>query len=146
MYHYTDCGLRNVWLKNGYKNWETPYGKGTSISDLDGLHKAIGLHIVRYKHRLSGAEIRFLRGELDLSQRDLASILGVSENSVRAWENSRSRITRPAERLLRALYKEHVSGDGTVRDLIERISQINRDIHLDKLELENTNGQWREAA
>ena len=27
MYHYTDGGLRNVWLANGYEIKKTPYGE-----------------------------------------------------------------------------------------------------------------------
>ena len=90
MYHYTGCGLRNIWLKNGYEHWNTPYGKGVAIADLEGLHRAIGLALVQHKPRLSGAEVRFLRSELDFSQSDLAKVLGVGETSVRGWEKHRT--------------------------------------------------------
>jgi hypothetical protein len=36
MYHYTESGLDNVWLANGYTVIETPYGKGVSVRDADG--------------------------------------------------------------------------------------------------------------
>lgn len=36
MLHYTGCGLRAVWLKNGYTVNDTPYGQATAIHN----HKA----------------------------------------------------------------------------------------------------------
>ena len=32
MYHYTDGGLRNVWLANGYEIKKTPYGEGVAFT------------------------------------------------------------------------------------------------------------------
>ena len=146
MLHYTGCGLRNVWLRNGFTVRETPYGKAVAIHDVEGLHRAIGLYLVDNKPRLSGAEIRFLRKELDLSQKNLAYLLGVSEVTLRGWERNRTRITRPAERLLRTLYREHAAGDGKLRKLIERIAELNRDIHWKRLELQETPRGWRAKA
>ena len=37
MYHYTDGGLRNVWLANGYAIKKTPFGEGVAFHNLDGL-------------------------------------------------------------------------------------------------------------
>ena len=146
MYHYTECGLRNVWLRNGYEKKATKYGEAVAFQDIDGLHKAIGLHLVDRKPRLSASEIRFLRIELDLTQEDLGDILGVGVTTIRGWEKNRQRITRPAERLLRALYREHVSGDGRLRDVIDRIAQANRDTYNDKLTLEECDEGWCQAA
>ena len=146
MHHYTDCGLRNVYLNNGYQKIDTPYGKGLVIEDLDGLYRAIGLSLVNHKPRLSGSEVRYLRVGLNLSQYDLARILGVAETSVRGWENHRTKITKPTERLLRALYREHVAGDGSIRDMVEALNHLNQKAYERKLELETTNAGWREVA
>jgi len=36
MYHYTDGGLRNVWLANGHEIKNTPYGEGVvALDDMD---------------------------------------------------------------------------------------------------------------
>lgn len=88
-YHYTECGLNNIYLVNGYKFIETPRGKSVSINDIDGLHKAIGLLLVTSKKDLSGEEIRFLRLELLMSQNTLAKLLGVSEQAIRRWEKGK---------------------------------------------------------
>ncbi|SDY38666.1 DNA-binding transcriptional regulator [Nitrosomonas sp. Nm58] len=146
MLHYTSCGLQNIWLRNGYTTVKTAYGEATSIHDLDGLHKAIGLYLVNNKPRLTGAELRFLRKELDLSQSHLATMLGVSEPSIRGWENNRSKVSAPAEKILRAMYAAKVNGHRDINSLLERISQLNRDIHSVKIELEETKSGWKQAA
>lgn len=146
MYHYTSCGLRNIWLNNGYESKETSYGEGVAIHDVEGLHRAIGLNLILNKPQLSGTEVRFLRKELDMPQSQLASLLGVSENSIRGWENHRGRITKPAERVLRMLYQEYVTGNSSVRDLIEGLGQFNRDIYANGMKLEETKDGWATAA
>ena len=147
MFEYKSCGLPNVWLRNGYEVHETPYGSSVSIHNVEGLHRAIGLDLVNRKPQLSGDEVRFLRKELDMSQVLLAHLLGVGETSVRHWESGRQTITKPAERVLRLLYREHVTGDGEIRELVERVSELNREVYnLERLELEETGDGWRTAA
>ncbi len=79
-YHYTECGLDNVWLENGYEvETHKNYGDLVCISNPRGLHDAIGRLLVRLPRTLFGSEFRFLRTELDMSQRILAETLGVGE-------------------------------------------------------------------
>ena len=42
MYHYTESGLDNVYLVNGFEFIPSPSGKSVVIQDIDGLHNAIG--------------------------------------------------------------------------------------------------------
>ena len=77
-YHYTQCGLDNVWLTNGYEITETPYGKSLSIDDVEGLHTAITQALIDIARPLTGDELRFLRIHLDLSQK----ALGISVNQI----------------------------------------------------------------
>ena len=70
MLKYDDCGLRNVWLKNGFRYEEIEgHGKCLEIADISGLHLSIAHHLVNYRKRLSGAEIRFLRVEMGMAQK-----------------------------------------------------------------------------
>src|SRR5262245_9334864 len=75
MYHYKESGLRNISLLNGYVVKRTPYGEALSIRDPEGLHRYIGSVIAR-QPTLSGPELRFLRKEMDMSQRELAEFVG----------------------------------------------------------------------
>jgi len=125
---------------------KTAYGDAVSIHNLDGLHDAIGLDLACNKAELTGAEVRFLRKELDMSQNTLANILGVGETSVRGWEKERTIMPGPASRVLRLIYREHVAGNGTVRGLVERIAELNRKQHRTRYEFEETKNGWKKSA
>src|SRR5262245_22724911 len=43
---YKGCGLDDIFLVSGYETVDTEYGKGLVIKELDGLLKAISLHLV----------------------------------------------------------------------------------------------------
>lgn len=124
-HHYHDSGLDNVFLENGYTVHETAYGSGVSIQDTAGLHKAIGRWLIATPKPLNGAELRFLRTEMEITQRDLAGILGTTEQTLRLWEKHRAKgINGSADRLLRAFYSEYIGGDGSVRSMVERLSRL----------------------
>lgn len=40
MYHDRECGLTKVWLKNGFRKIDTPYGKVVEIEHVEELHRA----------------------------------------------------------------------------------------------------------
>ncbi|EEH67923.1 MULTISPECIES: helix-turn-helix domain-containing protein [Acinetobacter] len=147
MYHYTESGLRDVWLVNGYIAKETPYGKVVSFEDVEGLHRVIGINLVTHKPRLSGAEVRFLRKEMNLSQNGLAEILGVSESSVRAWETHRSKIPKPSDRLLRVMYKGSVEKGSDIRNMLDKIAHLDRQMGEKKASFSHQKqGGWSEQA
>lgn len=144
MYHYIESGLVNIWLKNGYVMQNTPYGKGVSIQDVEGLHKLIGALIAK-RPKLTGNELRFLRKEMELSQRALAELLGTSEQNISLWER-RGRIPKVNDRLVKLIYLEHVDPNGNIkiRELIDRLNEEDTRKE-EKIQLEKTSS-WREAA
>ena len=148
MYHYTDCGLPNVYLRDGFIVRDIDGEEAVAIRNLEKLHKAIGLDIVHKAPALTDEEIRFLRKEMELTQSSLANIIGVSEDSIRGWENNRGNVSAPADKLLRGLYSEHVNGDGHLSDLLNEIGRLNREIaeHQRMMNFEEANGDWRIAA
>lgn len=144
-YHYIDCGLNNVYLVNGFNTIETPQGVATSIHDIDGLHKAIGLFIISNQKDLSGEEIRFLRKEMLMSQRTLADLLGVSEQEIRRWETGKIKIRKPSESLLRLLYRETVDDEsGRIANILKDISRLEE--KLSDIVFKDTKKGWKAAA
>jgi DNA-binding transcriptional regulator YiaG len=125
MYHYTSCGLKNIWLKNGYETKHTAYGKAVAIRDLEGLHRAIARTIIASRPKLSGAEFRFLRKELELSQASIAKLFGNDAQSVALWEK-RSKVPTWADRLLRGLYRATIEGNVPLRRMIEELNALER--------------------
>ena len=149
MLKYDDCGLRNIWLKNGYQYAVIKgHGKCLEIADINWLHSTIAHHLVNYRKRLSGAEIRFLRVEMGLSQKRLADCMGVDEQTISLWERSRRRPTVAAERMLRLLYLEHADGKTTVAKMIAQWNDTDRQELEEEAKqvFQETDDGWRMAA
>ena len=139
-YHYTEGGLINIWLANGYTVRKTKYGNGVSIHDVDGLHRAIA-HTLANKPHLTGAEGRFLRKEMGMSQRGLGELLGVTDQAVALWEK-KGRLPKTADRLLRLIYVEHEGGNVPIRATIQRINDIDQQGD-EQIIAEETKGRWK---
>lgn len=142
-YHYTESGLRNVWLANGFEVRQTRYGEGIAIHDVFGLHQAIGRALAR-KAALTGAELRFLRKEMNLSQAGLGELVGVTDQAIAKWEKT-GRIPKTADRMIRLIYLEQVSGNVQIRNTIEAIAHTDA-TEQDEIIVEEAEGVWKLAA
>jgi putative transcriptional regulator len=141
MYHYTDGGLKNVWLLNGYSLRKTPYGDGVVINDLDGLSVAICLALACKPAPLSGVELRYIRSAgLMQSQAGLAKLLGNNEQAVARWEKS-GKVPRWADKLVRLLYLAHADGQVPIASALERINAIER-AQKQKIVLKEAKSGW----
>lgn len=125
MYHFTDGGLRNVWLTNGYIEHKTKYGNGVSFQDLDGLTKAICKALAHKPGKLTGAEFRYLRSNMLLSQKSLGSSLGYSEQAIAKWEKS-GKIPKAVEYFIRSMYLAKHNGNTKICSMIEMLNLIDR--------------------
>lgn len=143
-YHYTESGLDFVYLVNGFEFVDG----AITIHDIDGLHRLIGQWLVETRKNLSGQEMRFLRHELELSQNALASLLGVSEQSVARWEKAKNQsdASNPAaQRMLRLLYIESIGENPNVTESLEIIADLEDEIErLAEFNLSETEG-WQEG-
>ena len=120
MYRFTDGGLRNVWLENGYTVEKTSYGEAVSIQDVPGLVQAICKALIRKKARLTGVEFRYLRQAMLMSQASLGKALGRSDQSIASWEK-RGQIPKFADSVLRVLYAAHADGNEKVKNIIHAL-------------------------
>jgi DNA-binding transcriptional regulator YiaG len=145
VYHYLECGLRNVWLANGYEEHETPYGSGIAIHDVEGLHRVIGRGLVAKIGKLTGAEMRFLRQEMGLSQAKLATMFGNEAQTVALWEK-RGGQPKMADRFIRALYSEQLDGNAHIIEMIERLVDSDLIDTDARLTMEQDHGAWKLAA
>jgi putative transcriptional regulator len=106
------------------KQHKTPHGKGIAFDNIAGLHRKIGRHLYSHRPHLRGSEFRFLRHELDLSQAALAALLGNNEQAIALWEKSKVKVPAWADRLMRALYREHMGENVKIRKLIEAMAEL----------------------
>ena len=123
-YHYSECGLDDVYLANGFEFAESPSGRQIIITGIDALHEAIGRSLAFQKKDLVGNEIRFLRHEMGMSQALLARLLDVSDQAINRWEKNKSNISKPAEALIRALYAEHIKENSGIRQMLREIGDL----------------------
>jgi len=106
-YHYTERGLDYVYLANGFDFIDTPWGKGVHIESAEALHVELGLMVAGLERPLSGAELRFLRERLEMTQEEFASLIDYKDGQrVGAWERGKSKAPRSVEMVLRELYLE----------------------------------------
>ena len=100
-YHYTECGLDNVFIE-GAGEFEDGAGEDSvTIPAIGQLHRVIAEGIVTHPAKMTGRELRFLRTELGLTQAQLAEILKVKLLTVSRWERNETSINDAAEMLVR---------------------------------------------
>jgi DNA-binding transcriptional regulator YiaG len=122
-YHYKECGLDNIYLTSGFSFSEVDGEQYVSIENIDGLRKVIGLKLVTEKKTLSPKEIRFLRGEMRMTQSDLAKLLRVDDQTVARWEKRKSKLPGPADLGLRVLFLNSKSAQPEGNEILVKVQE-----------------------
>lgn len=144
MFKYKGCGLKNIYLSNGYIEKKTHYGKVVSIEDVEGLHRAIGSFLIKNKEKLSGAEFRFLRKEMNMSQKTFGELIGVEGQSVAIWEKL-GKIPKYADLFIRLFYMGRVIHENTVIcELVDRLNEMDQQENQ-KFIFKETDSGWIES-
>lgn len=111
-FHYTECGLTNVFIRNASVNTDDIGQQTFQIRNINLLHKVIAFGIVCHANSMSGAELRFLRTEMGMTQAELAQYLHKEHLTVGRWERSERPIDSNAETIIRLLAVEKLNLDG----------------------------------
>jgi DNA-binding transcriptional regulator YiaG len=144
-YHYTQSGLDNVWLVNGFAIQDSPYGRGVAIENVEGLHAAIADALVRKPGQLTGKEFRYLRKQLDLSQARIGELMGKGAQAVAKWEKA-DQVPTATGFLVRHIYKQALNGRQTYVDLIDELKQLDYDLYSGELAFQETKEGWKKAS
>jgi len=111
IYHYTECGLMNVFIE-GLPSVKDDDGDDIiTIPQINVLHRSIAQGIVCHGKGMSGDELRFIRSEMGYTQAELSKILHVDKQTVGRWERSENEIDGTAEALVRKLAIEKLDLD-----------------------------------
>ena len=146
-YHYTLCGLDNVYLLDGYELISTDDGKDLIIHEADDLHVAIGRTIVLHDHALDGKEFRYLRKMLELTQSAIGGLFGVDAQTVARWEKGEHPVPMPADRLIRLLFiEQHINKHPGIHELLEKLSEMDDTLSHQKHCFTIQAEGWRRAA
>jgi putative transcriptional regulator len=143
-YHLKGIGLPNVFLLNGVTmEDDADYGPLVTIEQIHNLHRVLGLSIVRQPQQLNGEEMRFLRKQIGLTQVQLATKLGVSQQTVANYEKGKTE-KGPADIALRFIYLAHVSPNADLADdcrqIAAELAEVSEQSHTTKTRLRA--GQW----
>lgn len=127
-YHYTECGLDNVFIE-GMTFVNDHAGEATiTIQAIGLLHQVIAEGIVTLPSKMTGKELRFLRTEMGMTQAMLAEVLKVTPLTISRWEREESPVDDAAEMLIRLMAVERLELplDLSVRAVSEKVTQAPR--------------------
>lgn len=143
LFHYTACGLDNVYLKGGFVL--SADGMSYAIERLEELHDCVSMALIKGTHDLNGREFRFLRKELCLTQAQVAKLMGVDAQTVARWENGKNK-SPIADRLIRTLYMsiKHPEDGKNIDTVLNDISDLDIKEHREWLFEQNT--KWHKCA
>ncbi len=149
-YHFTESGLDNIYLVNGFEITKNNGDEEIFIHDIHGLLKTIGMMLVTKKGLLIGNEIKFIRTTLDFSQTVLAKLIGCTYQTILLWEKNKTPISNTADRLLRVIFFEYLNPDKNrkVFDLINEIADFEAEVassqgKINKIEFEEVSDKWQ---
>ena len=138
---YRGCGLDGIYLMNGYAVEEHDGEHHVSVADIEGLHQAIGRHLVAHRKGLAPKEIRFLRNAMGHTQAELAAKLGNNSQSVARWEKGECEIPGTAEKLLRAIFLASLLRDDDL-DALKKLLNVQLAELDDRDEMRQTPAQF----
>ena len=142
MYHYTDGGLRNVWLANGYEIKKTPFGEGVAFHNLDGLTESICIALTKKAGVLTGSEFRYIRSAgMLLSQPALGKLMGIDGQSVARWQKT-GKVPKWADKLVRLMYLAQAQGNEPISSAVERVKTVER-LVKQRIVVKESRGQWK---
>ncbi len=100
-YHYVESGLDNVFIEGIGVLIDDNGDEVVTIPNINGLHRAIALGVIRKTSGMSGRELRFIRTEMGLTQAQLATVLHREPLTISRWERGECPIEPNAEAVIR---------------------------------------------
>lgn len=120
-YHYTECGLNNVFIEGIEPMIDDDGDEVIQIPFINALHTSIALGIISHENSMSGAELRYLRSEMGLTQSELATLIHVDRQTIGRWERGETVLDGSPEIVVRQLSIEKLLLP--FREGIEKLAQ-----------------------
>lgn len=128
LFHYTECGLPNVYLSGvNVEECATCGAQSPRLPRILELHAALAEAVALKPSPLTGAEARFLRQELGLKAKEWAAYLHVDTATLSRWEKGDQTIGTQSDVFLRTSYfllRASQTGAPLRDDLRERLTAI----------------------
>lgn len=144
-YQYVESGLNNVFISGINPMIDDEGDEVVTIHAINVLHAEIARGIIESDGGINGAELRFLRTEMGLTQSGLGTLLSVDGQTVGRYERGDTPIDPTAETLLRRLAGERLV-DAFDKSIEELASLVNADDAHDEINIEATEDGYRLVA
>ena len=144
-YHYKECGLQNVYLKNGYQLEVIDDEEYFSVDDVHGLHNAIAIQLAEKPTALTGAEFKYLRVHFNHSRRVLGERLGVDQQTIGRWEKEETAIPKTVDVTMRLLLLESLNEDSNISELLVNLAENEASELMSEIILEEVDHHWLKA-
>ncbi len=124
-YHYTASGLSNVFL-SGIALYECPACKAEvpKIPRVGELHRVIAEILAGKPAHLRGEEVRYLRKNIGIPGKVLASVLGIAPETLSRVENGRLKRLRPAAEHLVRLMARSAARSESLRESVLKVAHL----------------------
>lgn len=110
-YRYTASGLDNVILV-GLKECTDDHGeKCVTIPNINKLHDAIAMNVLKRHGGMTGAELKFLRTLMGMTQAELGKIVNREALTIGRWERGEFENDPNAEAIIRLVAAERLQLD-----------------------------------
>lgn len=133
-YHYTECGLDNVYLKNvDVRVCTSCKAQSVRLPKVLELHATIGKAIAMQPCPLRGQDVRFLRKQLGFSAKEWTMFLRTDASTLSRWENEQQNIGSQSDVLIRLLYfriRDEQEGNLTSDRVAEAAAAVNASCFL----------------
>ena len=125
IYHYTECGLDNIWVHGVMIETDEEGMECYTIPHIRALHKAIAREIVAAPG-MSGAELRFLRTEMGMYQTDMAKLLHKTALTISRWERDEKPIDPNAMAIIRlqAIERLKIDTSDSIEVLMKKSERV----------------------
>ncbi|WP_425263528.1 helix-turn-helix domain-containing protein [Vibrio owensii] len=143
MFHYTECGLSNIYLKSGYHLTDEGGEEFVSFEKLDLLHWWISHYLCKKTTRLSGEQVRFIRKEMNLTQEKFGEITFNDRQTVARWEKGQVPIPPMPDLMIKLICFESIAEELSVFEFYTRLKDAEIDQQKDKVVFEFINDSWQ---
>lgn len=140
LYHYKESGLDNVYIR-GIDPVQNDAGEEViTIPFINKLLKAIAQEIINHKKGMSGAELRYLRTGMELTQAELAVLVHKDKQTIGRWERGENEMDGTTEAVIRRLAIEKLGlGSGLDMEELTRRSVPTAETQPIRLDFANDN-------
>lgn len=126
-YHYTECGLDYVYLKNVRQHTCEDCGAiRRKFPKIHAIHHAIADDfMINRPRRLSGALLRYVRKLCGYSSRDFANLIRVDPSTLSRYEHDKQEMSDQLDLIVRFIYIDYRRNGNQVPDYsnLDRVAQ-----------------------